>query len=87
MLFATARTRRRLFRPGDPYDPKREGGKITPDREDIPVKYQPLLDWYEREWVPASHEDPLLTLATRHRELWNTVDPDAYVRHLREGWE
>jgi len=48
MLFETAPSRRRLFRPGDPYHPKREAGKIVPDRAEIPAKYHPLLDWYER---------------------------------------
>ena len=39
MLFETTRSRRRLFRPGDPYHPLREGGKIVPDRAEIPDKY------------------------------------------------
>jgi len=87
MLFETAPSRRRLFRPGDPYHPKRDGGKITPDRADIPPKYHSLLDWYEREWARPSSKDPLLALAARHRDLWRTVDPDEYVRQLREGLE
>ena len=87
MLFETAPRRRRLFRPGDPYHPKREGGKIVPARAEIPAKYHPLLDWYERDWAPASPKDPLLALAARHRDLWKAVDPDAYVRQLREGFE
>ena len=87
MLFETAPSRRRLFRPGDPYHPKREGGKIAPDRGEIPAKYHPLLDWYEREWAPAPSMDPLLALASRHRDLWKAVDPDGYVRQLREGFE
>ena len=87
MLFETAPSRRRLFRPGDPYHPKREGGKTAPDREQIPARYHPLLDWYEREWAPASPGDPLLALAARHRDLWKAVDPDDYVRQLREGFE
>src|SRR5712691_7036454 len=49
MLFETAPSRRRLFRPGDPYHPKREGGKMVPDRTEIPAKYHPLLDWYEHD--------------------------------------
>jgi hypothetical protein len=68
MLFETAPSRRRLYRPGDPYHPKREGGKLIPDRAEIPAKYRPLLDWYEREWAPASTKDPLLALAARHFE-------------------
>lgn len=87
MLFETAPSRRRLFRPGDPYHPKREGGKIVPDRAEIPRKYQQLLDWYERDWARALPNDPLLSLATRYRELWKTVDADDYVRQLREGFE
>ena len=87
MLFETAPSRRRLFRPGDPYHPRREGGKIVPERAEIPAKYHPLLDWYERHWAPASPKDPLLALAARHRDLWKAVDPDDYVRQLREGFE
>ena len=87
MLFETAPSRRRLFRPGDPYHPKREGGKTVPDRAEIPVKYHALLDWYEREWARVSPRDPLLALAARHRDLWKNVDPDEYVRQLREGFE
>ena len=87
MLFATTGSRRRLFRPGDPYDPRREGGKAIPEREEIPAKYRALLDWYEREWAPTSPKDPLLALAARHRKLWKGVDADEFVRRLREGFE
>ena len=87
MLFETAPSRRRLFRPSDPYHPRREGGKIVPKRTEIPAKYHPLLDWYERDWAPASPADPLLALAARHRDVWKTVDPDDYVRQLRQGFE
>ena len=87
MLFETAPSRRRLFRPGDPYDPRREGGKIVPDRAEIPAKYHQLLDWYERDPTATSPKDPLLALAARHRNLWKSVEPDDYVRQLREGFE
>ena len=87
MLFETGPSRRRLFRPGDPYHPKREGGKIVPDRAEIPAKYHHLLNWYKREWAPVPPGDPLLALAARHRNLWKSVDPDDYVRQLREGFE
>jgi hypothetical protein len=87
MLFETAPSRRRLFRPGDPYNPKREGGKVTPDRANIPARYHVLLDWYEREWAPAPTGDPLLALAARYRDVWKRVEPDDYVRRLREGFE
>jgi len=87
MLFETAPSRRRLFRQGDPYHPKRERGKILPRRPDLPSKYHSLIDWYERVWAPASPKDPLLALAARYRDLWADVDPDDYVRQLREGFE
>ena len=87
MLFETAPSRRRLFRRGDPYHPKREGGKTAPDRNQIPAKYHRLLDWYEREWELPPPADPLLALAERHRDLWKGLDADEYVRSLREGFE
>jgi hypothetical protein len=87
MLFETAPSRRRLFRPGDPYHPNREAGKTMPDPGHIPAKYHSLLDWYAQEWAPPPAADPLLALADRHRKLWKNVDPDDYVRSLREGFE
>jgi hypothetical protein len=87
ILFETGPSRRRLYRRGDPYHAKREGGKVAPAREEIPAKYHRLLDWYEREWTPAPTDDPLLALAARHRALWKHVDADDYVRQLREGFE
>ena len=87
MLFETAPSRRRLFRPGDPYHPKRDGGKMVPNRAEIPARYHSLLNWYERDRPPASPRDPLLALAARYRDLWKAVDPDDYVRQLREGFE
>ncbi len=86
MLLETAQSRRRLFRPGDPYHPKREGGKIAPDPAEIPPRYHALLEWYSREWAPAAGEDPLLALAARQRDIWKGVDADEYVRELREGF-
>lgn len=86
MLLETGKSRRRLFRPGDPFDPDRASGKTHPRREDIPSKYHPLLDWYEKEWAAEPTTDPLLDLAQRHKDVWNEVDADRYVRELREGW-
>jgi hypothetical protein len=91
MLFETRKNHRRLFRPGDSYDMRREGSKITPEREDIPAKYGFLLDWFAREYAPRGRgkadEDPLLALRGSGRRLWADEHADAYVRRLREGWE
>src|SRR5208283_5416175 len=36
MLFETSPGRRRLYRHGDSYHPQREGGKVSPNPEDLP---------------------------------------------------
>jgi hypothetical protein len=87
MLYETTKGRRRLFRPGDRYDSRREGGKSIPERTAIPERYRELLDWY-REWAgEPSGEDPLLGLAGSGRAVWAKEHADDYVRRLREGWE
>ncbi|HUJ39579.1 MAG TPA: hypothetical protein VLW54_03455 [Candidatus Acidoferrales bacterium] len=93
MLFETGAGRRRLFRKGDPYDPRREGSKITPAAEDMPrgSAFRGLLGWYE-QWSAkaleaAPEKDPLLRLAGSGRELWADEHADAYVNRLREEAE
>jgi hypothetical protein len=91
MLLETRRTRRRLYRPGDPYHPAREGGKTEPSADGIPAKYRELLEWYRSAYDatrPRSVDrDPLLALRGSGRELWADEPADAYVKRLREGWE
>lgn len=91
MLYATGRGTRRLFRPSDLAHPQRTG-KITPRRDQIPSRYQPLLDWYESEfakdgWDREDSADPILALRGLGSEVWQNEDPDQYVQRLREGWE
>jgi hypothetical protein len=91
MLYETASGRRRLFRKGDPYNPAREGSKISPAPEDLPEGYGGLLSWY-RDWESARRsaaktEDSLLSLRGTGKELWASEHADEYVRRLREGWE
>ncbi len=91
VLFETSSGRRRLYRRGDPYHPKRERGKMTPSREDMPDQYIELLDWYA-EWSSlarrkAVESDPLLQLRGSGKKLWADEHADEYVRRLREGWE
>ena len=91
MLFETAKSRRRLFRPGDPSDPGRDGAKIVPDRKEIPSKYHELLDWYDKEYTRTdSHPeklDPLMALRGSGKHLWADEHADEYVRRLRQEWE
>lgn len=91
MLYETAPGRRRLFRPGDPYDARREGSKSVPSEANIPEKYHPLLRWYA-EWSKshrnkAGRFDSLLQLAGTGRKIWADEHADEYVNRLREGWE
>ena len=90
MLFETSEGRRRLFHKGDSYHPDREGGKITPNREDLPYGYSGLLNWYD-EWSQGGKrsraEDPLLALRGSGKQIWASEHADDYVRRLREGWE
>jgi len=92
MVLETRPGRRRLFRPGDPYHPGRDGGKSAPKPEDLPENwFKGLLAWY-RDWCSentkhAEENDPLLALYGSGRELWADEHADDYVRRLREGWE
>lgn len=89
MLYQTSKATRRLFRRGDAYHPAREGAKILPDKEEIPSKYHPLLEWYvavyDKKENRRSPADSILELRGLGKEIWKGVDPDEYVRKLREG--
>jgi hypothetical protein len=91
MLLETEPNRRRLYRPGDLAHEARRGGKVTPVLTAIPARYQPLLDWYEKEYAVRRglkpEADPLLALRGSGRDLWANEPADQYVRRLREGWE
>lgn len=87
MLIRTPTGRRRLFQPGDPCHPGRESGESVPRRERIPGSYRFLLDWYRDEYVPAKHGAPksILDIRGMGKGIWAGVNPDEYVRQLREG--
>jgi hypothetical protein len=91
MLYETRPRHRRLFRMGDPYDPRREGGKIVPEADEIPLRYADLLTWYagwsESEGAKTIHSDPLLALYGSGKKLWADEHADEYVARLRAGWE
>lgn len=91
MLYATTKSTRRLWRPGDPAHPLRKG-KSIPERRAIPEKYHKLLDWYTAEYSRQASGDTgwlagVLSLQGVGREIWANQDPDEYVRQLREGWD
>jgi hypothetical protein len=96
MLYATDDDRRRLFRPGDPYDRGREGPlehtgtRIVPERTSLPEPYRELIDWYFTTHSPAGRTpeqtDPILGLRGLGKSIWDE-QPDEYVHRLRAGWE
>ena len=46
----TERGRRRLFKPEDACHPRRTG-KAHPEARQIPLKYHPLIEWYEQRYA------------------------------------
>ena len=90
MLYATGKSTRRLFRQGDDFHPDRRGGKVTPSKENIPARYQALLDWYHDKFVGkgrSQKSDPILELRGLGKEIWVGEEADDYVSRLRGGWE
>lgn len=91
MLTETRPKHRRLFRLGDPEHQDRRNGKMTPAAQNLPERYDYLLNWY-RTWSKlvnnlATPEDPLLALYGSGKELWAEEPADQYVARLREGWD
>lgn len=88
MLFETAKGRRRLFKPGDPFHPHRSSGRDIPREDEIPPNYRMLIDWYRNDYadVGLSVADPVLSLRGLGKTIWADEDADAYVERIREGW-
>ncbi len=92
MLTATARGRRRLYRPGDQCHRDRVNAKQTPLKSDIPDRYHHLLDWYQERQVAdkagkAEDVDLLLGLRGSGSGLWKDEPADAFVTRMRAGWD
>lgn len=92
LLYAVG-TLRRLYVPGDDFDPgRRKGREMTFER--LPARYQDLWDWYA-QWSKTIHngrgkvptEDPLLALVGSGRKIWAEEHADEYIRRLREDWQ
>ena len=85
MLVETGRSTRRLYRPGDPVDPRRRDGRAIPRRNEIPADYHFLLDWYETQWL-ARHAGagPFEGLKGSWKDLLDGRSADDYLRELRQ---
>lgn len=91
MFYRTGEGTYRLFKPGDECHPKRRG-KICPERGELPTDYQPLLDWYQRDYCGRTtrqnpDEDFVLQIRGIGEEIWTDVNSDEFVSSLRSGWE
>lgn len=91
MIYATGKSTRRLLRADDDIHPGRND-KHWPANEEVPPQYGALLAQAKKQFqadgrrsVPKPH--PLLKLVGLGKEIWKGVDPDEYVRGLREGWD
>ena len=94
MLYETRPGNLRLFRPGDKIDRGRESlnpSKHVPKRDELPLHYLPLLDWYET-WSKQAHipdapinweDDPLIRLIGSGKHIWADEHADEYVENLR----
>jgi hypothetical protein len=93
MVFREEDNRIRLLRQSDYVHPARHQ-KFRPNLDEIPERYHELVQWAELwqkkggepkaavKWLAGLHE-----LRGLGRERWQGVDPDKYVRNMREGWE
>jgi hypothetical protein len=92
LVFRERDNRIRLLNTSDYIHPDRHQ-KLFPAYEEVPEKYHELLDWAKRrsegqlEAGPNQWLEGLKRLKGKGKEIWRGIDPDAYVRNLREGWE
>lgn len=100
ILHATGRGRRRLFRNGDMAHNARTG-KTHPSADEIPDRYRPLIDWYERDYnrnPPGPSGTPASNAAGTGRgtngavllRFWGIMSPERaqeFQRIIEEGCE
>jgi hypothetical protein len=95
MLFALPNRERRLFRAGDVHHPYREGGKITPEPDDLPVRYRSLVEWYLVEYASAGSDrspasvnrtlDGSLSIWDQIERIWAEVPVEERVKLPSDG--
>lgn len=89
-LHETTRGRRRLFREGDPFHPKRNG-EPYPQVSDIPEKYRDLLDWYRQEFNQKKPKRGTLPPGAPPEKLFMfmgtlTAEDAAHMKRYVEEW-
>jgi len=91
MVFRETDNTIRLLRSSDHVHSERNG-KQWPVLHEIPERYHELVEWAKRRYENDKGEPPrwldgLFRLRGLGKEIWKGVDPDEYVRSLREGWD
>jgi hypothetical protein len=91
MVFRQPDNRIRLLQASDYVHPERHQ-KFYPDEREIPERYHELLHWAKerregKTELPGRWLQGLFELRGMGKEIWKGVDPDEYVRKLREDWE
>ncbi len=91
MLYATGKHTRRLLHAGDDVHPDRND-KRWPAPDEVPERYRELIEWAKKRYGKEQPRqtrwlDGLFQLRGLGKHVWKGVDPDEYVRNLREGWE
>jgi hypothetical protein len=56
-------------------------------KQEGPTKAKPPADEGPGRAEPQGHLESLLEIEGLGQEYWKNVDPDEFVRKLREGWE
>lgn len=91
MIYATGKSTRRLLRADDYVHPERNQkhwpsvDEVPPSYVDILVEAKKIYESTQTDFSAKPH--PLLRLVGLGAEIWKGVDPDEYVRGLREGWD
>ncbi|MEW6556382.1 MAG: hypothetical protein AB1349_03405 [Elusimicrobiota bacterium] len=68
-------------------------GKFLPSKtlpENLKIRHIEILEQeeiIEEKKIFTQENDPILMLSGLGKEIWKDVDPDEYVRKLREGWK
>jgi bifunctional DNA-binding transcriptional regulator/antitoxin component of YhaV-PrlF toxin-antitoxin module len=84
ILVETTRGRRRLFREGDPVHPDRHDGKIRPEKDDLPLEYQALVEWYDEVYAKAQSmpSQPVAKAVISHRFPMDSGSNDTSSSHV-----
>jgi hypothetical protein len=57
------------------------------NKQEDGAKAKPAANESTARAEPLGHLEALLEMEGLGQEYWRGVDPDAFVRKLREGWE